>query len=333
MYGQASASMRHVSAAGIANTSAPKTSATAVVACVSRAPATSAFQPACSAAEARTSASARRRAAPPPRATSSAKRRGGDVAAGDRHADALAGGVDLAREQRGERAGAARLRDGLRALEQEPHGRDDLLVGDRHDLVHELLDDRERELAGDRQLLAVGDRARDLDPDALAGRQRALEVVARLRLDADDPRVRAERRGRGGAAGHQPAAADRDDQHVERPGVLEQLERDRALAGHHALVVVRVHRDQPALGDQRREQRLAVGAVAVEEHDLGAVAAGRGQLARRRVLGHQDHGRRLEQPRGERDGLRVVAGGHGRDATRALVGGSARRPCCTRRGT
>ena len=68
---------------------------------------------------------------------------------------------------------------------------DDLRVGDGDDLVHELLDDRERELAGHRELLAVGDRPRDLDRDALSGCEGAHEVVARLGLDADDPRVRA----------------------------------------------------------------------------------------------------------------------------------------------
>ena len=107
-------------------------SATAVVACVSLAPATSAFQPACSAAEARTIASAARVSAA---ARSSAKRAAVDVAARERHADAQALGVDLARQQRGERARAARLGDGLGALEQEAHGVDDLGVGDGHDLV------------------------------------------------------------------------------------------------------------------------------------------------------------------------------------------------------
>ena len=125
---------------------------------------------------------------------------------------------------------------------------------------------------------------------------------------------------RGRAARQQAAAADGDEQDVERAAVLEQLERRRPLAGHHALVVVGVHRDQPALLDQRGEQRLAVLPVAVEEHDLGAVAAGRRELPGRCVVGHQDHRRDLVQPRGERQRLGVVAGGHGRDAARALGG-------------
>ena len=69
------------------------------------------------------------------------------------------------------------------------------------------------------------------------------EVVAGLGLDADHARVGRQRLGRGRAAGDQPAAADGDEQDVERPGVLDQLERRRALAGHHARVVVR---DGPA---------------------------------------------------------------------------------------
>ena len=58
MNGHASASTRQVSAAGMANTTTPVSIATAAVACVSFAPATSAFQPAWSTAEARTNTSA-----------------------------------------------------------------------------------------------------------------------------------------------------------------------------------------------------------------------------------------------------------------------------------
>jgi hypothetical protein len=58
MYGTACWSTCQVSAAGIANTSAPAVSATAVVTCVSLAPATSAFHSAWSAAEVSTKMSA-----------------------------------------------------------------------------------------------------------------------------------------------------------------------------------------------------------------------------------------------------------------------------------
>jgi hypothetical protein len=55
---------------------------------------------------------------------------GVDVPARDRHADATAGrDLHPPGEQRGQRARAARLRDGLQALEQQPHGGHDLVVG------------------------------------------------------------------------------------------------------------------------------------------------------------------------------------------------------------
>ena len=320
MYGQASAPTRQVSAAGTANTAAPTSSATAVVACVSSASATSAFHPACSAAEARTIASAATLRSSAAAADQLGEALGGHVPARDRHADAQARGVDPPRQQGGEGARAARLRDGLRALEEQAHRGHDLLVGDGDDLVHEALDDREGELARQRQLLAVGDRARDLDPDAFAGGERAHEVVAGLRLDADHAGVGREGLDRGRAAGEQAAAAEADEQDVERPRVLEQLQRRGALAGHHERLVVRVDGRQPALGDQFGQQRLAVPGVAVEEHDLRAVAARRGELAGRRVVGHQDHRGNLVQPRGERERLGMVARRHGRDAAGTFGG-------------
>ena len=65
--------------------------------------------------------------------------------------------------------------------------------------------------------------------------------------------VRAQRGGRRRGARDQPAAADRDEQQVERAAVLDQLERRGALAGHDALVVVGVHdRQALALGATRR---------------------------------------------------------------------------------
>ena len=55
------------------------------------------------------------------------------------------------------------------------------------------------------------------------------------------------------------------------------------------------------------EQRLAVVRVAVELDHGRAVALGRGALGRRRVLRHQDRRPGLQQRRGERDRLRVIA--------------------------
>ena len=133
-------------------------------------------------------------------------------------------------------------------------------------------------------------------------------VVARLGLDADDADPGPQRLRRGRAAGDEAAAADRHEQHVELGHVGEQLERDRSLAGHHERVVVRPHEREPALLREPGADLLAALRPAVVRHDVGAVAARRVELRGRRVLGHDDRRARAEERRGDRDGLRVVAG-------------------------
>ena len=103
--------------------------------------------------------------------------------------------------------------------------------------------------------------------DALPRRERALRVVAHGGLHADHPDAGEEAGGGGRAAGDQPAAADGDEQEVERAGVLDQLQRGRALAGHDPLVVVGVDDREAVALRVLGHQRLAVGAVAVEAHD------------------------------------------------------------------
>ena len=78
-------------------------------------------------------------------------------------------------------------------------------------------------------------------------------------------------------------------------------------AGHHERVVVRADELEPSLGRECAAERLAIVGVAVVRDDLGPVAARRLDLRDRRVGGHQDRRQRAQQPRGERDGLCVVA--------------------------
>ena len=243
-------------------------------------------------------------------------------------------GRDVAGEQRRGGDRAARLGDELDAVEQERHRGEDLLVGHEHDLVDELLHHRERELAGLGQHLAVGDVAGDGDLDPLAGLERALGDGGGLRLDADHARVRVQRLDDGGAAGHQPAAADRGDEQVELAGVLEQLERGGAGAGGDPRVVVGGHeRHLPRrLGELAPRLHLGLG-VAVVGGDLGAVALDRGELGGRRVLRHEDRGAEAELARRQRHRLRVVAGADRAHAACALLARPARRGSCRRRGT
>ena len=84
------------------------------------------------------------------------------------------------------------------------------------------------------------------------------------------------------AAGHETAAADRREQHVERGHVLEQLERGRPLPGHDRGIVVGRHQHASRRAPSaRRDELLAVVLQAVVEDDLGAVVARGLQLERR----------------------------------------------------
>ena len=68
-----------------------------------------------------------------------------------------------------------------------------------------------------------------------------------LGLDADDAAARRGAEAGDGAAGEQPAAAARHEQHVEARLLPVQLERRRALAGDDVRVIERRNQRQPAL--------------------------------------------------------------------------------------
>ena len=138
-----------------------------------------------------------------------------DVAARERHADAAPRDVDAAREHRRQGARPAGLHHELAALEQHAHRPGDLGVAHRDDLLDERLEDRERELARRRDLLAVGDRPAHVDAHAVA-RRPASGGCRR------PPRAPRRRRGSTGAAPSPPRAARGQaaparahDQHVE----------------------------------------------------------------------------------------------------------------------
>ena len=114
------------------------------------------------------------------------------------------------------------------------------------------------------------------------------------------------------------AAAHADEQGVERAGFFDQLHRGRALAGDDVRVVVRRDQREAALFGQTLADRFAVFAVAVVDDDLAAVASGRRDLRRRRVVRHDDGRRQADQACGERDRLRMVARGESDDAGLAL---------------
>ena len=156
------------------------------------------------------------------------------------------------------------------------------------------------------------------DRHPLASAQRQVGVVGAVGLDAEDRHARKERAGHRRAAGHEPAAADRRQQHVERGHVLEQLQRRRPLPGHDGRVVVGRHQHAAAALDDLAYELLAIVGQPVVEHDLGAVVARGLQLERRHVLGHADDRRRAHHPGRQRHALGVIARGERHDVPRAL---------------
>src|SRR5690606_27152218 len=119
-------------------------------------------------------------------------------------------------------------------------------------------------------------------------------------------------------------AADGEEDGADAGPVLEDLERDGTLPRDDVRVVERRDHGEAALGGDGLGAGLPLGGGGALEHDLGAQAAGALDLDVRGGDGHDDDGGDLEEPRGEGDGLCVVAGGEGDDAGPALLLGQAR---------
>ena len=157
-----------------------------------------------------------------------------------------------------------------------------------------------------------------------AGGQRVGERRGALGLDGDDPDVGTAGLDRGRDPGEQSPAAGADDHGGDVRALLEDLQTDRALPGDDVGVLERVDEHRAgALGVLRGgHERLGQGLP--DELDLRAVGAGRRHLRQRRGLRHEHRGRGAEQPGGERDALRVVAGAGGDHAAGPLGVGQPR---------
>ncbi len=133
-------------------------------------------------------------------------------------------------------------------------------------------------------------------------------VVGAFGFDTDDAALRAEGAGNGGAAGKQPAAAERDDEGIEGAIVFPQFEGDRALPGHHMGVVEGLNDGEAAAfpGDPGHGL-IGRCLLAVELHDFGAVAFRGVALGTGGVGGHADNGWNAEELRSQRNALGVVA--------------------------
>lgn len=201
-----------------------------------------------------------------------------DVAAGEHGDDGPPEGLRVA-EQGGDRAGTRRFDDQFGPFQAEQQGAGEFVLGDRADLVDQLLDQAERYVAGAADLDAVGHRVRRrLQGDRVPGGQRGRVRGGARRLHADDPHVGAQRLDRDGDARREPAPADADDDGAYLGALFEDLQADGALARDDVRVVEGVDEDRPGPfrvllgGGERLVDDLAV------QPDLGPVLAGRRDL-------------------------------------------------------
>ena len=146
-----------------------------------------------------------------------------------------------------------------------------------------------------------------------AGFHRGGQGRAGLRFHRVDAHPRLERAKRGGDAARQPTASPGNQDGVDLRQVLQQLETDGAVAGHHTIVVEGVNEH----GIDTRIASIAEGLPpAVERHldDTATEALDRLHLGVGRVIG-RDHGTGNAQPARVPGGaLGHVAGAGNKDA-------------------
>src|SRR5712692_10380469 len=159
--------------------------------------------------------------------------------------------------------------------------------------------------------IAVGDGVRVVAALKSLRLERAGGVVARFGLHADHFAPGREMRRGDRAARDQPAAAHRHEQVVERPRLLDQLLRRRALPGDHVGMIERRDRGKLALARDPLCDFLAHFLALVVEDDFGAVAAGRLYLHGGRICRHHDRDADSKQVSRQRDRLRVISRGVG----------------------
>ena len=220
------------------------------------------------------------------------------------------------RQHGGQARGARAFRHGLLQREIGVHRAFEMRLVDQHDLGDQLADHRQRQLTDILDRDAFGQR-RPADRPAFIV-QRVPHRRIKRGFGADDLDLGLHRACGDGIAGNQTAAADRDHQHVEIGSFLQHLERDGALPGDDARIVVGMHQRESAFGQDLLAARLRFRHAFAVEHHLGAVRLGRRHLHERRRHRHDD-GRRNLEPRGViGHRLGVIAGRHGDDAALAL---------------
>src|SRR3989344_3115862 len=222
----------------------------------------------------------------------------------------------------GERA--RRLRDDAVALIERYHFLTHLSLGDEEHIVGDLLREREREVSDRLYRGTVDERVYGIERDGLSRLQRLVHGGSALGLDADNLSLRALCLEIGTRARNETAAADGDDQIINRfSELLQDLRADGALPRDDQRIIERMHESHSfRLGHFPRRLVRFVERIA-RELDGDVFAAERMHavyLLPRRITRHENRSADFERGTTEGDALRVIAGGSAHDAALFLGG-------------
>ena len=209
--------------------------------------------------------------------------------------------------------GACRLYDLLGALEQHQDGGSDVVIGYRHHVVNKGVD----------VLHGLG--ARALDGDAVRNRVHGIACKDAVLMEgvddcrctfclyADDLNARVDLLDAGSHTGQQAAAARRNQNHIDSRLVAQDFHADGALTCHDVLVIKRMNKGRA--GFLYDFHCLGIGVIVARagQHDIRAVALGRGYLGNRGGTRHTNGSRNADLSCGKRNALRVVACGRSND--------------------
>src|SRR6266545_1581573 len=167
------------------------------------------------------------------------------------------------RQHGGKPGGAGAFRHGLLQREIGVDRALERLLVDQHDFRNEIAHDRQRQRADILHRDAFGERGAAEWTRFAA--QRIPERWIERRLSSDDLDRRLQGARRQCIPCNEPATADWDNDQIEIGGILQHLERNRALPGDHLGIVIGVDEGEPALARERLGPQLRIrNALAVQ---------------------------------------------------------------------
>ena len=212
-----------------------------------------------------------------------------------------------------------RLQYGARILEHILDRRTNGIGIHQHHVVHIVLAQAESFASHLLDGCAVGEQANILQPDPPSCRQRTLHGRCIGSFHTNDFCSRAQALDIGRHPGNQPATTHRTENRIHRRGMLAQhFHGQRALAGNHLGIIVRMHEGQLLRGFQHACVLVSLAIGFTGQHHLGTTPANGIDLDLWCGHRHHDHGPAAQSMGRQGDSLGMVAGRCRNHAARAL---------------